>query len=98
MAAFYYYLAQTRSPAASGSGNVCKAKVSIIAHRLGHFLIQVARFQFWKRINSPLGLSLVNQLLTVAVDVGNDLFDTATLTLPRRTYTGRTSTRCPSFV
>jgi esterase/lipase superfamily enzyme len=79
MAAFYYNLAQTRSPAASGSGNVCKAKVSIIAHSLGNFLIQVAMFLFWKRINSPLGLSFVNQLLMVAADVDNDLFDTATL-------------------
>jgi esterase/lipase superfamily enzyme len=54
---------------------VCRAKTSIIAHSMGNYLVQLAMYQLWLRKNKPLLVSLVNQLLMVAADVDNDLFD-----------------------
>src|ERR1700747_24574 len=74
----YNYLLLNQAAAASDRAKACKAKISIVAHSMGNFLVQVAMFHLWKRINSPLGLSFVNQLLMVAADVDNDIFDSAT--------------------
>lgn len=52
----------------------CRAKTSIIAHSMGNYLLQNAMEQIWTRKNSPLLVSLVNQLLMVAADVDYDLF------------------------
>jgi len=54
----------------------CKAKVSVIAHSMGNYLLQKAMAVAWTRKNQPLLVSLINQLLMVAADVDNDLFDT----------------------
>jgi esterase/lipase superfamily enzyme len=54
---------------------VCRAKTSIVAHSMGNYLVQLAMYQLWLRKNKPLLVSLVNQLLMVAADVDNDLFD-----------------------
>ena len=53
----------------------CKAKVSLIAHSMGNYLLQKAMAAAWTRKNQPLLVSLINQLLMVAADVDNDLFD-----------------------
>jgi esterase/lipase superfamily enzyme len=53
----------------------CKAKVSVIAHSMGNYLLQKAMAAAWTRKNQPLLVSLINQLLMVAADVDNDLFD-----------------------
>jgi esterase/lipase superfamily enzyme len=53
----------------------CKAKVSVIAHSLGNYVLQKAMAAAWTRKNQPLLATLVNQLLMVAADVDNDLFD-----------------------
>jgi esterase/lipase superfamily enzyme len=53
----------------------CKAKVSLIAHSMGNYLLQKAMAAVWTRKNQPLLVSLINQLLMVAADVDNDLFD-----------------------
>jgi len=53
----------------------CKAKVSLIAHSMGNYLLQNAMAAAWTRKNQPLLVSLINQLLMVAADVDNDLFD-----------------------
>ncbi len=71
----YQVLARNQIAAAKDSDQACKAKISIIAHSMGNFLTQMALFHVWKRNNSPLALSLVNQLLMVAADVDNDIFD-----------------------
>jgi esterase/lipase superfamily enzyme len=71
----YEVLARNQAAAANNPQMACKAKVSIIAHSLGNFLTEVALFHLWKRTNAPLGLSFVNQLLMVAADVDNDIFD-----------------------
>lgn len=55
--------------------NPCKAKVSVIAHSMGNFLLQKAASATWTRKNQPLLASLMNQVLMVAADVNNDLFD-----------------------
>lgn len=54
----------------------CKAKVSLIAHSMGNYVVQKAMAAAWTRKNQPLLVSLINQLLMVAADVDNDLFDT----------------------
>jgi esterase/lipase superfamily enzyme len=61
--------------AAKDPAKACKAKISVIAHSMGNYLTQMAMFHAWKRNNSPLAISLVNQLLMVAADVDNDIFD-----------------------
>ncbi len=71
----YQVLTRNQSAAAKNPDAACKAKVSMIAHSMGNFLAQVALFQLWRRVNSPLGLSFVNQLLMIAADVDNDIFD-----------------------
>jgi esterase/lipase superfamily enzyme len=53
----------------------CKAKVSVIAHSMGNYLLQKAMAAAWTRKNQPLLVSLINQLLMVAADVDNDIFD-----------------------
>jgi esterase/lipase superfamily enzyme len=53
----------------------CKAKVSLIAHSMGNYVLQKAMAAAWTRKNQPLLVSLLNQLLMVAGDVDNDLFD-----------------------
>jgi esterase/lipase superfamily enzyme len=57
------------------TGTPCKAKVSVIAHSMGNYLLQKAMQAAWTRANQPLLVSLINQLLMVAADVDNDLFD-----------------------
>jgi esterase/lipase superfamily enzyme len=53
----------------------CKAKVSVISHSMGNYVMQKAMAAAWTRKNQPLLVSLVNQLVMVAADVDNNLFD-----------------------
>jgi esterase/lipase superfamily enzyme len=55
--------------------NPCKAKVSVISHSMGNYVLQKAMAAAWTRKNQPLLVSLVNQLVMVAADVDNDVFD-----------------------
>ncbi len=71
----YDVLARNQAATAADPSKACKAKVSIIAHSMGNFVTQMALFNAWKRNNRPLATSLVNQLLMVAADVDNDIFD-----------------------
>jgi esterase/lipase superfamily enzyme len=73
--ALYDVLVRNEALAAEDPSRACKAKISIISHSMGNYLTQMALFHVWKRNNSPLTLSLVNQLLMVAADVDNDIFD-----------------------
>lgn len=59
--------------AADGT-TVCKAKVSVIAHSMGNWVLQNALQYTWERYNKPLLVSLINQCVMVAADVDNDLF------------------------
>jgi esterase/lipase superfamily enzyme len=53
----------------------CKAKVSVISHSMGNYVLQKAMAAAWTRKNQPLLVSLINQLLMVAADVDNSVFD-----------------------
>lgn len=59
---------------ASRSNVACKAKVSVIAHSMGNWVLQNALKYTWERYNKPLLVSLINQCVMVAADVDNDLF------------------------
>jgi len=53
----------------------CKAKLSVIVHSMGNYVLQKAMARAWTRKNQPLLASLINQLVMVAADVDNNLFD-----------------------
>jgi len=61
--------------AAKDSTLACKAKVSLISHSMGNYVLQKAMAAAWTRKNQPLLVSLLNQLVMVAADVDSDLFD-----------------------
>lgn len=61
----------------SASTNPCKAKISVIAHSMGNYVTQKALATAWTRKNQPLLASLINQLVMIAADVDNDLFEPA---------------------
>jgi esterase/lipase superfamily enzyme len=69
----YQHAFLMQQKAASGTG-LCKAKVSIIAHSMGNWVLQNALQYTWEHQNKPLLTSLINQCLMVAADVDNDLF------------------------
>ncbi len=69
----YEHALAMQKKAADGS-SVCKAKVSVIAHSMGNWVLQNALRYTWERQNKPLLVSLINQCLMVAADVDNDIF------------------------
>ena len=70
----YDYMRDRQERSMSSGQPECRAKLSIIAHSMGSYLVQKALHHVWTRRNRPLLVSLVNQLLMVAADVDNDLF------------------------
>jgi esterase/lipase superfamily enzyme len=75
LSALYDWLLKKQLAAARNPANACRAKVSLIAHSMGNFVLQKAMASAWTRKNQPLLVSLINQLVMVAADVDNDLFD-----------------------
>ena len=75
LSALFDYLVQKQNAAIKNPHNACKAKVSMIAHSMGNYVLQKAMHAAWTRKNQPLLASLLNQLVMVAADVDNDLFD-----------------------
>lgn len=73
--AFYDWMVEKQAESAEDPTKTCKAKTSIIAHSMGNYVLQKAMQYTWTQKNQPLLVSLVNQLLMVAADVDNDLFD-----------------------
>jgi esterase/lipase superfamily enzyme len=71
----YDWLLVKQQAAMDDPQNACKAKVSLIAHSMGNYVLQKAMAAAWTRKNQPLLVSLINQLVMVAADVDNDLFD-----------------------
>jgi esterase/lipase superfamily enzyme len=74
LTSLFDWVTRNQSAAMADPGKACKAKVSVIAHSMGNFVLQRAMQAAWTRNNQPLLVSLVNQLLMVAADVDNDLF------------------------
>ncbi len=70
----YNWLVGKQQAAVADPDQACKAKVSLIAHSMGNYLLQKAMASAWSRKNKPLLASLLNQLVMVAADVDNDLF------------------------
>lgn len=52
----------------------CRAKFSVIAHSMGNYVVQHALAIASKKLNNPQLVTLIHQLLMVAADVDNDLF------------------------
>src|SRR5687768_5667156 len=52
----------------------CRAKISIIAHSMGNYVVQKGLSVAARRLNSPQLITLIHQLAMVAADVDNDLF------------------------
>jgi esterase/lipase superfamily enzyme len=74
LSALYEYMRAQQMATNDDPANVCKAKISLIAHSMGNYLLQKAMAVVWTRKNQPLLMSLISQLLMVAADVDNDLF------------------------
>ncbi len=74
LSALYEYMRAQQIATSQDPSNACKAKVSMLAHSMGNYLLQEAMAVAWTRKNQPLLMSLINQLLMVAADVDNDLF------------------------
>ena len=70
----YDWLLIRQAEAAVDPKKSCRAKLSVIAHSMGNYLLQRAMQTVWTRKNQPLLVSLLNQLVMVAADVDNDLF------------------------
>jgi len=67
--------AEQRLAAISNDPNkMCRAKISVIAHSMGNYVVQKGLAVAAKRLNSPQLVTLVHQLAMVAADVDNDLF------------------------
>lgn len=63
------------SAAESGDPSMrCRAKISIIAHSMGNYVVQKGLAVAARRLNSPQLVTLIHQLAMVAADVDNDLF------------------------
>jgi esterase/lipase superfamily enzyme len=75
LADIYDWLLVKQKAALANPKDACKAKVSIIAHSMGNYVMQKAMASAWSRKNQPLLASLVNQLVMVAADVDNDIFE-----------------------
>jgi esterase/lipase superfamily enzyme len=75
LSALFDWLVKKQNAAVSNSDNACKAKVSLISHSMGNYVLQKAMAAAWTRKNQPLLASLLNQLVMIAADVDNDLFD-----------------------
>ena len=78
LAQLYDWLLKKQEAAIKAKGDpekACKAKVSVIAHSMGNYLLQKGMAAAWTRKGQPLLMTLVNQLVMVAADVDNNLFD-----------------------
>jgi esterase/lipase superfamily enzyme len=71
----FAWLMQKQQATQKDASQACKAKVSVISHSMGNYLLQKAMAAAWTRNNQPLLVSLINQLIMVAADVDNDLFE-----------------------
>ena len=63
-----------RAAAMNGNGVACRAKLSVIAHSMGNYVLQKALAVAAKKLNSPQLITLIHQAALVAADVDNDLY------------------------
>ncbi len=73
-----YLIKKQRVAAATNDPQkLCKAKISVIAHSMGSYVMEEALAAASKRLNNPQLVSLINQLVLIAADIDNDLFQTS---------------------
>lgn len=75
LSALFDWLVGKQRETIDNPAKACKAKVSLISHSMGNYVVQKAMAAAWTRKNQPLLVSLINQLVMVAADVDSDLFD-----------------------
>jgi esterase/lipase superfamily enzyme len=75
LSTLFDWLVEKQQETINNPAKACKAKVSLIAHSMGNYVVQKAMAAAWTRKNQPLLVSLINQLVMVAADVDSDLFD-----------------------
>jgi esterase/lipase superfamily enzyme len=75
LSALFDWLVGKQQQTIDNPAKACKAKVSLISHSMGNYVVQKAMAAAWTRKNQPLLVTLINQLLMVAGDVDSDLFD-----------------------
>ena len=63
-----------RVAAINGGRAACRAKISVIAHSMGNYVLQKALAVASKRLNNPQLITLIHQVAMVAADVDNDIF------------------------
>jgi esterase/lipase superfamily enzyme len=73
----YLVKKQRVAAATNDPEKLCKAKISVIAHSMGGYVMQEALVAASKRLNDPQLVSLINQLVFIAADIDNDLFQTS---------------------
>lgn len=69
-----YLTKMQRAAAINGSKAACHAKISVIAHSMGNYVLQKALAVASKRLNNPQLITLIHQVAMVAADVDNDIF------------------------
>jgi esterase/lipase superfamily enzyme len=69
-------LVRAGSVEGSKSTTLCRAKVSVIAHSMGNYVLQNALAIASRKLNNPQLITLIHQLVMVAADVDNDIFQT----------------------
>jgi esterase/lipase superfamily enzyme len=70
----YDHIVGMQRLAESDPAKQCKAKISVIAHSMGNYVMQKALAIAAKKLNSPQLITLIHQLVMVAADVDNDIF------------------------
>ena len=63
-----------RAAAINGATLPCRAKMSVISHSMGNYVLQKALAVASKKLNNPQLITLIHQVAMVAADVDNDLF------------------------
>lgn len=63
-----------RAAALNGVEQACRAKMSVISHSMGNYVLQKALAVASRKLNNPQLITLIHQVAMVAADVDNDLF------------------------
>jgi len=70
----YDWLVKKQDQAIIDPRKGCRAKISVIGHSMGAYVLQKGLQTAWTRKNQPLLSALINQLLLVAADIDNTVF------------------------
>lgn len=70
----YKHLQEKQREAMDDPRRECRAKISVLAHSMGAYVVQKALSHAWDNQNQPLLAALINQMLLISADVDNDLF------------------------